>query len=113
MSPANQKARPRKPQYTVPESLPQQNDIPSESTNTVILKTVMELKESFGSVRQDLDHLKVEVDGIKKGQQTTERLSKILAVVLTVVTAIWAVVLYVVANWENIKTLLKAAVNQI
>ena len=113
MPPTNQKTRPRKPQYTVPETRPQQNDIPPESTNVVILKTVIELKESFGGVRQDLDHLKAEVDGIKRDQKTSGRIIKILAVIGVVSTVIWSAVLYVVANWESIKTVFKAAASQI
>lgn len=113
MPPSTQKTGPRKPQYTVPEVRQQQNDIPPESTNVVILKTVMELKESFGGVRQDLDHLKAEVDGIKKDQKASGRIIKVLAGIGFISTLIWSAVLYIVANWENIKTIVKSAASQI
>ena len=94
MSPAAK--RPRRPQNTVPESLPQQNDIPPESTTTVILKTVMELKGDVSGIRRDLDHLKAKVEVIEKEQKTASTIN---------------ILMYAVANWGNIRLLIKSLVD--
>ena len=91
MSPAAK--RPRRPQNTVPESLPQQNDIPPESTTTVILKTVME------------------VEVIEKEQKTASTINKRLAAACTILSALLGILMYAVANWGNIRLLIKSLVD--
>ena len=105
MSPAAK--RPRRPQNTVPESLPQQNDIPPESTTTVILKTVMELKGDVSGIRRDLDHLKAKVEVIEKEQKINNR----LAAACTILSALLGILMYAVANWGNIRLLIKSLVD--
>jgi len=109
MSPAAK--RPRRPQNTVPESLPQQNDIPPESTTTVILKTVMELKGDVSGIRRDLDHLKAKVEVIEKEQKTASTINKRLAAACTILSALLGILMYAVANWGNIRLLIKSLVD--
>lgn len=43
--------------------------LPPESTSTVLLKTLMELKQSFGELRADLETLKQSVNEVKTKQK--------------------------------------------
>lgn len=116
MSPAAK--RPRRPQNTVPESLPQQNDIPPESTTTVILKTVMELKEDLGGVKQDLSYVKQELDRVSRGladvnkwRQSVNNTFKWVVVIGAIGAFAWSTLLYLVANWNNLKPLIRILVD--
>ena len=109
MSPAAK--RPRGSQNTVPESLPQQNDIPPESATTVILKTVMELKEDLGGVKQDLSHMKQDLADINKWRGKVDNALKWIVVLGTVGAFVWSFLLYLVANWNNLKPLIRILVD--
>lgn len=100
----------------VPDPSPIVNDNPTDSGNTAVLNALLDLKESFGEVRSDIQHLKNEVLEIKAGQKETnaklravedfqsnlKTWGKVIAGIATLVTAIAGLI----GNWDKLTAFL-------
>lgn len=49
------------------------NIVPPESTTTVLLKTMMDMKESFGKLKSDIEQLHASVKEVEAKQKTIDR----------------------------------------
>ena len=95
----------------VPDPSPSVNDNPTDSGNTAVLNAVLELKESFGGVRSDIQHLKDEVSAVQSGQkETNKRLKavedfqstlKIWGGVIGGIFALFIAVVGAAGNWDK------------
>lgn len=100
----------------IPEFYPSTNENPPDTGNTAVLNALLDLKESFGGVRSDIQHLKDKVLEVKSGQkETNARLKavedfqsnlKIWGGVIGGIFALFVAVVGVAGNWDKVMELL-------
>ncbi len=87
------------------------NTVPPDTTTTVLLKTMMDMKEGFGKLQSDIEKLHETVEEVKEKQQTIDRTLRDFKTVAKTLLAV-ASLIGLVKYWPEIVSFFSFASGQ-